>query len=83
MTSDHIPMFGTYCRLGVHACATAMDVLRAARRKIAKEHRTGRARRTERHNFYRVMISHHRRAKQIYFEAIALRNERSARGWEA
>jgi hypothetical protein len=59
-------MFGTYCRLGVNVSASDFDVMRAARRKIAVQHRRGRARRADRHRFYRQMLAYHRDARGLY-----------------
>lgn len=59
-------MFGTYCRLGVHVNATDIDVIRAARLKIAAQHRRGSARRADRHAVYRAMLRHHRDARALY-----------------
>lgn len=59
-------MFGTYCRLAVHVNASNIDVLRAARLKIAAQHRRGRARRADRHRFYRAMLAYHSDSRALY-----------------
>jgi hypothetical protein len=63
-------MYGTYCRLRVPVWASDMDVIRAARGKIAKHHRRGRATRGARHQFYRTMLDYHARASQTYDQAM-------------
>lgn len=63
-------MFATYLRLHLPVWASDMDVIRAARRKIAKHHQRGRATRDARHQFYRVMLGHHARAGQTYQQAM-------------
>jgi hypothetical protein len=47
-----------------------MDVIRAARGKIAKHHQRGRATRDARHQFYRTMLDYHARASQTYEQAM-------------
>lgn len=63
-------MYGTYCRLGVHVNASDCDVIRAARLKIARNHRRGAARRADRHRFYRVMLNYHSDARRLYREVL-------------
>ena len=59
-------MYGTYCRLRVGVGASALTVLRAARRKIAKHHRRGRATRAARHEFYRAILREHADARALF-----------------
>ena len=42
-------MFGTYCRLDLPISATALDVIRATRRKFKRAARSDRAQRDARH----------------------------------
>lgn len=58
-------MYGTYLRLNVHVYASNMEVLRAARKKLAKKFRCDRSVRDERHKFYRKMLEYHRELQQI------------------
>jgi hypothetical protein len=46
-------------RLRLHASASDIDVIRAARKRIAKAVRIGRAMREDRHEFYREMLACH------------------------
>lgn len=59
-------MFSTYCRLGLHVNATDIDVIRAARLKIAAQHRRGRAKRAQRHEFYRRILRIHLEARALF-----------------
>jgi len=52
-------MFGTYCRLDLPISATALDVIRATRRKFKRAARSDRAQRDARHAVYRAMLRHH------------------------
>ncbi len=66
MTATPIPFPGTYCRLGVHALAGNLAMLRAARGKIAEQHRRDPAMRQARHVFFRAMLHHHAHAASLY-----------------
>lgn len=57
---------GIYNRLGVHVGASALTVIRAARRKLAKKARRSRKHRTARHTFYRAMLAEHKDARDLY-----------------
>lgn len=57
-------MYGTYCRLNVHVNASNLEVLRAARKRLAKKFRCDRTVRDERHLFYRKMLEYHSEAQQ-------------------
>lgn len=59
-------MFGTYERLNVHVCAPWQSVVRAARTKINKNARRDPAMREKRKQFYRVMLSYHDKAYDLY-----------------
>ncbi len=59
-------MFGTYQRLNVNVMASNMTVIRKARRKIAKKHRSSAAMREERKKFYRIMLGYHADARELY-----------------
>jgi hypothetical protein len=61
-------MLGTYHRLGVHICASDIEVIRKARLKIAEKHRKGREMRKARHEFYRVMLGYHEDARNLAIE---------------
>ena len=61
-------MFGTYNRLRVTIYDSNIAVIRAARKKIAKKHRRECARRSARHEFYRLMLSYHRAAIDLASE---------------
>ncbi len=58
-------MLGTYHRLHVRISASNVDVIRAARKRIAKAHRTGLAMRHARKEFYRLMLAHHADAQHL------------------
>ena len=58
-------MLGTYHRLGLHVSASPVDVIRAARKRIAKHHRRDPAKREERKRFYRIMLAHHSDAREL------------------
>jgi uncharacterized protein (DUF305 family) len=58
-------MLSTYHRLNLHVSASWRDVVRAARRKIAKKHRTCRDKSEARKSFYRVMLKHHHDAREL------------------
>ena len=59
-------MFGTYQRLNVNVYASNMEVIRNARRKIAKKHRSSAAMREERKKFYRIMLKYHADERELY-----------------
>lgn len=61
-------MYGTYCRLRVHVMASDVAVIKAARKRIAKPHRTGRRMRTARHAFFRKMLQVHHDAQALVKE---------------
>lgn len=61
-------MYGTYCRLNVHVWAKNGEVIRAASRKIAAEHRHSLEKREERKKFYRIMLQHHKEAQELCLE---------------
>lgn len=61
-------MFGTYQRLHVPVYASNISVIRAARMKIAVEHRASPAMRGERKKFYRIMLDYHAKARSIVAE---------------
>ena len=52
-------MFGTYCRLNLPVSATAVDVIRATRRKFKPAARRDPAQRAARHAVYRTMLRYH------------------------
>ena len=58
-------MYGTYTRLNLSVHASDLAVIRAARRKVARKHRTARAMREARHAFYRTMLQYHHDARAI------------------
>jgi hypothetical protein len=63
-------MFGTYQRLGVHVMASDLEVIRAARKKLARgafkrEHRAFRR------DFYAAMLRHHEDARRVFYAALA------------
>lgn len=60
--------YGTYMRLGLHVIASNLDVIRAARAKIAPHHRTGRDKREARREFYRAMLENHAEALALYHD---------------
>lgn len=60
-------MYGTYQRLRVHVWASPLTVIRAARKKLAKEafrpeHKDARKR------FYRTMLEHHKHEQDMCLE---------------
>ena len=57
-------MYGTYCRLNVPVWATAREVIRAARKKLAKT-AFRREQREARHQFYRSMLTYHNDAREL------------------
>jgi hypothetical protein len=63
-------LYGTYCRLRVHVSASNRAVIKAASRKITREHRYGRAQRDARHAFYRAMLECHRDAGNLYARVV-------------
>lgn len=58
--------FSVYCGLWVHAGASNLTVIRAARRKLKKPVRRSRKHRTERHLYYRAMLAEHASARDLY-----------------
>lgn len=56
---------GTYHRLGVSIWASDLDVIRAARRRIAKPARRHVKWRAERKRFYRQMLDCHHSARRL------------------
>jgi hypothetical protein len=58
-------MLGTYERLGVSIWSRDIAVIRAARRKIKRKARRDRALRDARHAFYKVMLKHHYKAREL------------------
>jgi len=58
------PYYGTYTRLGVRVSASAREVIRAGRRKLAPTGKT-RAQREARHEFLRAMLAHHESARDL------------------
>lgn len=58
-------MYGTYQRLNLPVWASNREVIRAARRKVAKRFRYGRMMRAARHSFYREMLSYHANAQAL------------------
>jgi hypothetical protein len=63
-------MLGTYNRLNVHVMASDLEVIRAARTKLAK-HAFTREHREFRRQFYAEMLKHHEAAKALFFAAMA------------
>jgi hypothetical protein len=61
-----IPYSGTYMRLGVHVGASNREVIRAARTKLANPRNP--AERKDRHTFFRYMLKHHERARDLYIQ---------------
>lgn len=64
--SDDVPYYGTYERLHVPVWATTREVLRAAQKKLRRKVRYARSARAMRHEFYRAMLAHHKRAWTLY-----------------
>ncbi|CAB4124980.1 hypothetical protein UFOVP62_48 [uncultured Caudovirales phage] len=58
--------FGTYNRLNLHVNASAIDVIRAARKRIMRKARRDPALRDKRHEFFRAMIEHHKAARGLF-----------------
>lgn len=63
-------MFSTYLRLNVHAFASDVDVVRAARKRLKREafkyeHRAFRR------EFYAQLLRHHADAQRLYFSVAA------------
>ena len=57
---------GTYDRLGLHVSASNRDVIRAARKVIARQHRRDPSKRAARKQFYRDMLREHERSIEVY-----------------
>lgn len=57
--SEHVPHFGTYCRLRVHVSASDREVIRKAHRKLKRKYRRAHAARADRHAFLRAVLHHH------------------------
>ena len=58
--------FGTYNRLDLHVSASAIDVIRAARKRLMKRARRDRGLRAQRHQFFRAMLAHHVKARDLF-----------------
>lgn len=58
--------FGTYQRLDVHVMASSREVIRAARGKLTSPVIRQRLYRQWRHAFYRQMLKHHARERDLY-----------------
>lgn len=58
-------MYCTYLRLGVTVHDSDRAVIRAARRKLTREARRDPARREARKRFYRTMLEHHARDREL------------------
>ena len=61
-------MFGTYQRLRVHVGASNMEVIRAARKKLAKRCWHDPSYREGRKLFYRNMLDYHHEAQELVRE---------------
>lgn len=59
-------MFGTYCRLGVNVTDSDRVVIRQSLSKVHPKHRRNPAMREQRKQFYRIMLAHHRDARNLY-----------------
>lgn len=58
--------FSTYNRLNLHVSASAIDVIRAARKRIMKRARRDPALRNDRHAYFRAMLEHHKNARGLF-----------------
>lgn len=64
--------FGTwaqYERLALRVSASPMEVIRAARTRIAPENWHKRSRRDARHAFYRGILKHHESARNLVIQS--------------
>ena len=61
-------MYGTYLRLGITVHDSWRTVVRAASRKLKRSARHDPALRSERHRFYRQMLTYHEDAQRIVHE---------------
>jgi hypothetical protein len=58
-------MFGTYQRLRLHVSASNVEVIRAARLKVALRSRRNPEAREARKAFYRLMLAYHHKAQAV------------------
>jgi hypothetical protein len=65
-------MQGVYNRLGLHVSASPRQVIRAARKVIAR-HRLGHRHRDTRAEFYLRMLENHMAAQSLYYEVVRAR----------
>lgn len=63
-------MYGTYLRLGLHVSDSDIAVIRAARRKLKPKARRDREVRQMRHDFYRMMIRHHKESRDLFYDVM-------------
>jgi hypothetical protein len=59
-------MYSTYLRLDLHVSATSREVIKAAQGRLMPYVWYCRKQRIPRHNYYRQMLEHHRRAQALY-----------------